>query len=652
MFKPIFRLQLLVTCFTLLIITTGYAAAANDTTQDDQRFLLLREAAGRDDAVRANELASQLANYPVKSYVDYYQLKAHLVSANESEITDFLTRYKGSAIADRLRNDWLLILGRQSNWATFDIHYPQFVVDDDAQVKCYSLLSGISKGNDVASDARKLLTSAKVYGEGCYSLFATLVQSGQFSSDDMWDQIRWAAEAPTANVAIKLAALANRPKTAAALEKTGSKLEAELDRPVARTDDGRQTAIILLVRLAKTDPYKAVSALSRFASQLTDDERALAWAQIALPASQRLQAEANDYWKKANDDTSLSLDGYQWRVRAALRQTDWPQVKVGIEAMPPSLLSEPAWVYWLGRAYEAEGQNDIAQSLFQNISDQSNFYGQLALEERGTPIMIPDTTSVPQRDIAAMANNTGLQNALRFYAMNLRFEGNREWNWQLRQMSEPQLLAAAEFARQNNVLDRMVNSSDRTRTIFDFNQRFPTPHKEIMTQNAKALGLDMAWVYGLIRQESRFITNARSNVGASGLMQVMPDTARYVIKKVKLDNVDPSNINSIDANIALGTNYLNIISKDLSGSQVLASAGYNAGPGRARNWRSSLPKPVEGAIFAETIPFTETRDYVKNVLSNATYYAALFRKTPQSLKARLGTISPDAFTMDNLVLKN
>lgn len=640
-------LPFLVTSLALLLAPASYAASSTD----DQRFLLLREAASKEDASRATQLASELAAYPVKSYVDYYQLKARLPVANESEITDFLTRYAGSAIADRLRNDWLLLLGRQSNWTVFDVQYPQFVLDDDVQLKCYALLSKISKGADVAADARNLLTSAKVYGEGCYPLYSVLVQSGQFSRDDMWNQIRWAAEAPSNSVAIRLASLANLDKTASALEKTGKKLESEFDKPLAKTDVAHQTALILLGRLAKTSTDNAVSALTKISRQLTDEERAIAWAQIALPSAQKLLPEAADYWKKV-DDAPLSSEGYQWRVRTALRNMDWPQVKAGIEAMPPNLLSEPAWVYWLGRAYEVEDQIDIAQSLFKNIVDQPNFYGQLAREESGLPIMIPAATPVKQSDVVALSKNAGLQNALQFYAMNLRFEGNREWNWQLRQMSEQQLLAAAEFARQNNVLDRMVNSSDRTKTIFDFDQRFPAPHKEIMTQNTTPLGLDMAWVYGLIRQESRFISNARSSAGANGLMQVMPDTARYVVKKIKLDNFDISKLNNIDTNIVLGTNYLNIILKDLNGSQVLASAGYNAGPGRAKSWRASLPKPVEGAIFAETIPFSETRDYVKNVLSNATYYAAVFRKTPQSLKARLGIISPDAINMNNLVLKN
>lgn len=380
--------------------------------------------------------------------------------------------------------------------------------------------------------------------------------------------------------------------------------------------------------------------MSRFSAKFSESERAQAWAQIALQAALKLQPEALGYWQRTEGAT-LSLEGYQWRVRTALREGDWKLVKSAIAAMPASLKSDPAWVYWQARALMTEGKTEEAQVMFASIGDQLHFYGQLALEERGQKIGVPLTIKpVTAEELAPIQANPGLQRALKFYAMNLRFEGTREWNWELRKMSERQHIAAAEFARQNDLLDRMVNTSDRTKGELDFSQRYPTPFNDSMYKTTQALGLDMAWVYGLIRQESRFVMKAKSNVGASGLMQIMPATARYVAKKIGLGNFLPEQVNDVDTNIALGTNYLNMVLTDLGGSQALASAAYNAGPGRPRAWRASLTRPVEGAIFAETIPFSETRGYVKNVLSNATYYAALFEKKPQSLKARLGIVVP------------
>jgi len=622
---------------------TGDAGAFTD----DQRFLALRDAAAKEDGPRAQELASQLAGYSLPSYVDYYRLKANLrrpAGFNAEDVQHFLTTYAGTAIADRLRNDWLLLLGKKNDWSTFDVQYPQFVLKDDAQLKCYALLSKLQQGGNVAESARSLLTSAKPYGEGCYSLVNNLVSTGQFSRADMWNQIRWSAETRSGTVTVQLGMMFNQSNVIKALDKPVSYLMKPLDSSV----DSHEIALIALGALAKVDSDKAVNVLERMSGSLTRTERAVAWTQIALPAAQKLQPEALSYWLKAWDiagtsapDLPLSVDGYEWRVRSALRNADWTMVKNGIEAMPEGLRSEPTWVYWLGRAYLNQGQREAAMVLFQSIATQSQFYGQLAVEELGQKISIPVITAVPDTELVKLSANAGFQRARQFYALNLRFEAAREWNWELRKMTDSQLLAAAEFARQNGFLDRMLATSDRTKVVSDYTQRYPMPYRSIMTQATQVLGLDVAWVYGLIRQESRFITVARSNVGASGLMQVMPATARFVANKMKLVNFVPSQVNDIETNITLGTGYLSMIASSFNGSQALATAGYNAGPSRSRSWRNSLQQPVEGAIFAETIPFSETRGYVKNVLSNATYYAALFENVPQSLKARLGTISKD-----------
>ena len=219
----------------------------------------------------------------------------------------------------------------------------------------------------------------------------------------------------------------------------------------------------------------------------------------------------------------------------------------------------------------------------------------------------------------------------------------REWNYWTNLhvpggMGDRELLAAADFACARQVWDRCINASERTKSFMDFSQRFPTPHRDAVVRQSQAIGLDPAYVYGLIRQESRFVMDARSGAGASGLMQVMPGTARWTARKIGLDGFVPSQINDRDTNILIGTNYLKLALDDFQGSMPMAAAAYNAGPGRPRNWRNG---PVlEGAIWAENIPFNETRDYVKKVLSNTADYAGLFTGQPQSLKRRLGTVGP------------
>jgi soluble lytic murein transglycosylase len=619
------------------------ATAASYAGQDDS-FLALRDAARANNADKAELLASTLSDYDIPSYVDYYRLKPLIkdLVAPQSDIRDYLARYDGSAIADRLRNDWLLELGKAGDWNTFDEQYPKFVLDDDTQLKCYALMSAALKGVNVANEARAVLTTPKDYGQGCTGLIGILAQNGQFSADDVWFQIRQAVEAGFAGVARRMTPYidADDSQVAQAIDKSALVLA----RGPGAGRSNHELFILALGRVAKNDSGRAAAALSAGSDQLTSSERSLAWAQVALQSALKLEPQAIDYWRQVKNNAVLSGDAYQWRVRSALRASDWKLVRSGIEAMPEALRSDPAWIYWQARADQVQGKTEQAQQQFESIADQTNFYGQLALEELGQKIIaVPSTQAFSPAEMAPMTNNQGFRRALRFFDMNLRFEGVREWNWELRKMTDRQLLTAAEFARQNNVLDRMVNTSDRTKVEIDFSQRFPSPHRDVMTTNTQNLGLDMAWVYGVIRQESRFIRSARSNVGASGLMQVMPATARWVAKKIGLSGFTNDQIADVNTNILLGTNYLSMVLADLDGSQALASAAYNAGPGRPRAWRSTLPGTVEGAVFAESIPFGETRGYVKNVLSNATYYAALFDGKPQSLKARLGTVAPKGF---------
>lgn len=618
-----------------------------DSRRDDDAFLLLRDAVRQDDATKVDFYAARLSSYSIPSYVDYYRLKSRLKDATQADIRDFFKRYQGQAIVDRLRNDWLLELGRKRDWATFDEQYPLFVLNDDTQVKCYALISRALKGQKVADEARALLTSPSVYGQPCADLIATLYQAGQFSTEDLYAQLRLAGEFNATGQARRIVALLDGPE---------KKAVQAVDLPTVAVAKGmgpskveHQIFIVALGRLAKTSSKLAVLGLNKAMPKMSAQEQQQAWAAIALQTSYSLSPETTDYWRRA-DGAQLSNDQIQWKTRIALRNGDWRQVENNIRAMPPALRSDPAWVYWLGRALMARDgvtsqPTGEALQLFRSISDQSNYYGQLALEETGKLITIPTPGApISQAEIAPIAANPNIQRALKFFGMRLRFEGTREWNWALRSMNEREHLAAAEYARQNNILDRMVNTSERTRIQVDYSQRFPSPHNDVMHPATQTLGLDKAWVYGLIRQESRFIMDAQSHVGASGLMQVMPSTGRWVAKKLGLTDFAQEMLSDVRYNIMLGTNYLNMVLGNMDGNEVLATAAYNAGPGRLRSWRATLTKPMDATVFIESIPFYETRTYVKNVMSNATYYAALFEGRPQSLKARLVTVGPKGYT--------
>jgi soluble lytic murein transglycosylase len=500
------------------------------------------------------------------------------------------------------------------------------------------LLSRAAKGQNVAAEARVLLDNPPLYGEACAALVNQLVQSGQFTNNDLLALLRLAGEMHATGPSRRTAQLLGASDTRAA--QAVDLPAVAMARGIGSTRADHEIYLVAVGRMARTSLKLATLALNRNAAKLSAEERAIGWANIALAASLTLAPEAYDDWKKA-DGAPLTWNQLEWKTRIALRRGDWKTVRATIEAMPAPQHDEPVWTYWLGRALQAEGRREDGQALFRRIADQNSFYGQLAMEELGMQISIPPSAPPPTpAELAQVTANPGFKRALKFFSMRMRFEGTREWNWALNGFTERQLLAAAEFARQNDILDRMLSTSERTRTEFDYTQRFPAPHNDILHPTAQGLGLDQAWVYGLIRQESRFVSDAQSGVGASGLMQVMPSTGKWVAEKIGLTDYGHGMLSDIRTNIVLGTNYLNMVLNNAEGSQVLATAAYNAGPGRARTWRGLLTAPMEGAVFVESIPFEETRTYVRNVMSNATNYAALFDKRPQSLKARLGTITP------------
>ena len=360
---------------------------------------------------------------------------------------------------------------------------------------------------------------------------------------------------------------------------------------------------------------------------------------------------------RRNEDLSDELLG--WKVRAALRAGDWKAVRRAIDAMGPER-TDPTWSYWKAKSMLAgrpsAEEKAEARQLLEDTAGNHSFYEQLALEEIGQRITVPPAPApLTAQEKAAARSNPGLARSLYAIGIGLRSEGVREWNYStnLHQpggLEDRELYAAADLACERQIWDRCINTSERTKTFADWRQRYPMPYHDTVLAKSRNIGLDPAYVYGLIRQESRFIMDARSGVGASGLMQVMPATARWTARKIGMTGFTPDMINDRDTNITIGTSYLKLALDDFEGSMALAAAGYNAGPGRPRNWRNG--PTLDAAIWAENVPFSETRDYVKKVLSNTTNYAALITGQPQSLKSRLGTIGPrpanDPETMKDL----
>jgi soluble lytic murein transglycosylase len=616
----------------------------------DDVILEMSQAFKKGDKNRLSALLPQTRGHVLEPLAAYWEMRTRLDNAPESEIRSFLSTYAGSYYEDRLRTDWLLQLGKRRDWANFTAEYPRYRMRDDREVRCYALATEAmnSKAN-VAEEAKRLWYALREADDGCTYVAEHLHSGKQINGLDLWRKARLAMDANRprpAQAAVDIEA----PRLSEQVALIHADPERYLDkRIIAITKSRKELAVLALIRLAANQPDKAAELLDRHWSiQLSAEERNWTWGVIGKQAAQKLQDNASSYFAKVQKDSDLNDDLLGWKVRAALRMGQWRQVLTATQAMSPESQKDPAWVYWRARALTATAQDNApkleAQALLRSIASVRGFYEQLALEELGQAITLPERplALTPQEKAAALIN-PGLQRALYAIALGLRPEGNREWNYSTNLhtpggMNDRELLAAADLACQRQVWDRCINTSDRTKDALDFDQRFPMPLREIVVRRAGDIKLDPAYVYGLIRQESRFVMDARSHVGASGLMQVMPATAKWTAKKIGLTHFTPDQITDREVNVAIGTGYLKLVLDDFEGSMPLATAAYNAGPGRSRTWRNG---PVlEAAIWAENIPFQETRDYVKKVLSNTTNYAAVLTRQPQSLKARLGSIGP------------
>jgi soluble lytic murein transglycosylase len=427
----------------------------------------------------------------------------------------------------------------------------------------------------------------------------------------------------------------------AALEKAASNPERYLTKTKWDKDSESQRLIALfaLHRLAKQFPQLALARWQNIASGFPEAEQHYFYGWLAYEAARAQDARAME-WYKAAGEAMLNETQLAWRARAALRIQDWHEVWSSIAAMSVQQQQESTWRYWKGRALKELGRAADAEIIFTGLSREYNYYGQLSAEELGTSPAAGIFTvnfQLGKDELNEMQSLPGIQRTLALYRMNLRVEAAKEWAWAIRKFDDKKLLAAAELAKRNEMYDRSINAAEHTTAIHDFNLRYPAPYRESMQPRLRENGLEEAWVYGLMRQESRFASQAKSDVGAAGLMQIMPATAKWVARKMGMRDYRTALIHETEVNLKLGTYYMKNILTTFDNNAVMASAAYNAGPSRARQWRGE--KPMEGAIYVETIPFDETRDYVKKVMSNTVYYSKIFNQPTVSLKQRLGIIN-------------
>lgn len=623
----------------LLLFSVGSLSA----NQDDD-FLIARDAYLNGNTTRLIAHANRLQTHVLAPFVNYYQLRRQLKNTDAESIIAFLSQHADSVVSDRLRSDWLKILGERQQWQLFAEQYPK-LVDKSMELLCYSMQQRLfAKDTNAPYEARQLWFAEYSMPNSCTPIFDALIANGSISEEDIWARIRLTLE--TGQIGVAKHINARLPKDRAI---NLNQLEAAAANPLRylekkqkiETRSDREITLFAILKLLLSDTNRAYAHWLDVKNQFSTTDQSYFYGKLAFRAALRHDSRALDWFIKAGNNSTLTDEQLNWKARTALREENWKILLETIESMSVLDQQSDIWQYWAARALQGLSRYDDANAILPLLSNQSTYYGQLAREALGTTLDIQTMPyAVSSEVIEAIQQVPGIQRALALFRLNLRFDAVREWNWVIQHFDDAQLLVAANVAYQHGIYDRAISTAKKTITHHDYNLRFVSPHRERLQSILQSLDLDEALVYGIIRQESRFMAGVSSSAGAMGLMQVMPATAKWVAEQMGMQNYRQSLAVDIDTNLKLGTYYLKHVLTSLDNQPLLASAAYNAGPGQARRWRAT--RSLEGAIYAETIPYRETRDYVKKVLNNSMYYAKVLEHGDDSptLTQRLGVIAP------------
>ncbi len=618
---------------SLLILLVGVAAPVFASVEAN--FQAARDAYQKGRFERFDSYAAKIpSDHLLAPYIRYWRLKSN--SPSVAAQLEFIAQNPDSPLSDRLRGDLARQFGKEENWPAFRTHFLT-LIKPDQELQCFEMRARLSEGDKtVEKDGLALWRTAKDLPSSCDPIFSVLAERGLLILDDRLFRMRLALDAGNLRLAREINAQLPEASRmdADALTRALRKDERLLATPTDRRAQ-REAALHALTQLAKDDPARTAALWEQGQAGFAENEQQFGWGQIGMHAARRHDPKALSWFARAG--VPQSEPQLLWKARAALRAGQWPETYRTIMVMPEAMQNEAVWRYWKARALKAMNAVYPANLLFARLSQEIHYYGLLAEEEIPAKLETrPVEYKLTPDDLKTVEALPAIQRALLLRKLGDAGNAVAEWDRVLRGLEDRLILAAAELARRENWNDRAIITAEKTREVHAFDLRYLSPYRDLATTYAQDNGLDEAWVYGLMRQESRFVEYARSGVGAQGLMQIMPATAKWISRQLGLKKNAHKDVGKPEHNIRFGTYYLKRIFDSLDQSPVLATAGYNAGPGRARKWQADTP--LEGAIYVENIPFAETRDYVKKVLANAMFYRVRFGGVSQPLKDRLGII--------------
>jgi soluble lytic murein transglycosylase len=639
-----------VSCVVMLGLVIGLCTPFPDVlakaslAEQRQLFLRGKEAIHKGDLKTFRSLLPKLEDYVLYPYLEYYSLRKQLSHVRAEDIVAFVERYADSPLAGRLHHVWLEDLAKRKQWSAFLKHYRDYA---DTTLHCYHLQARLQTGQSegVLAEIKRLWLHGYSRPKACDRVFDYWRARGEQKPALVWKRIELAMEKGQLRLTRYLARFLD-PKGQQWVERWRRMHEQpaqELEQSYYQQDTPRVRTILVhgVKRLARRDADRAERRWQTLKTGHTFSvqQRSEVGRSIALnsalqhlpEATQRLAAISSE-WQNASTR--------QWRVRSAILQGDWKGVLAAIDALQTNERQDGMWRYWRARALGQQRQRASADELYTQLAKERSYHGFLAADQLGLGYCIENKPilATPQ-ELASIEAIPSIARAHELYRLHLISEARREWDSTLKRLNDRELQLAAKVAERWGWRDRAILTVAKSTRRDDLELRFPLAHREPVLSNAHAQDIDPAWVYGVMRQESAFMADAQSRSGALGLMQLMPSTGRYTARLLNIRIGRNQELLEVSKNIRLGTAYLRRVLDLNQGNQLLATAAYNAGPGRVRQWR---PRNAQRAadVWAATLPFTETRRYVRRVMAYTTIYSKRLDRQNTPLRQRMRDIEP------------
>ncbi|MDX7898932.1 transglycosylase SLT domain-containing protein [Aeromonas media] len=578
------------------------------------------------DAVRANDqerfqqIRARLNHYPLLPYLDYYQLAFRPGAADYDDVTRFIRQHGDTPQSNRLERAYLTYLAQSQQWSQFLRFYPAKPNSTDLLCMHYQARYYTGHKSEALQEAGKLWLSGQSRPDACDPLFQLWQQAGLRTQEKIWQRMNLAFEAQNPNLIRHLGA-----QLGGSLKPYGDQMIALFDQPAramnpasfSTAPQSRQLLSLGLARYANEQPEPALRQLGEMKRRFGLNQAEVA--RVERAAARRLLLDrslAQRSWLDATLVRMKDAELVELRARLAIWEQDWRGLEGWVKRMPMALQKEDRWRYWLARSLEVQGRQKPARELYLETANLRGFYGFMAAQRTGVPYRIKNQSvghKVPDWRTAS-SRWPFLVRVRELLAMNEITAARSEWIHNMDRNPVAQRLEFGHIALNQGWHELAILSSIRAEAWDAIDLRFPLPLKRTFSQMAQERTMNTSLLYAISRQESALYPLAQSPVGARGLMQLMPATARETASKLGVPYRNEQQLFDPAMNIRLGSAYLKRLLDVYDGNRILAAAAYNAGPGRVKRWRDqSTNKPMD--VWVESIPYRETRNYVQNVLS-------------------------------------